>query len=270
MLEDSRLAKLHTWLVAPETRGFPLDLFLAALGEKLGAVGIPVSRISCSVLTKHPEVTVENCVWVRESGSRLRLFPHAVLQQPFFTRSPAAKVLAGARARLGSIARRAARAEQGRRRRARAWLGSIARRSPAARGVALHRGVRRRPLAVASVIARRAGEATPRRRVGRSTRPATHVACQALAKPARCSPAPDLEVRGITLGARQADQLVVGRVAWRPRDGGVRQRVAPTHPATLAVVAGRRPPAVVAVHNAIHAGHDRRSTGQRAQWVELG
>src|SRR5262249_15280081 len=73
----------------------PCD-FVTALVERLRADGIPLTRVSTSLPTKHPEVYSTNVIWTPETGSGLHMRTTAVLDTPFFINSPVADLYKGA------------------------------------------------------------------------------------------------------------------------------------------------------------------------------
>lgn len=70
--------------------------FTRGLVERLRELGLPVWRVSLSLLTKHPEVLWRTVQWHEGESVKVLDRPHERLHDPFFTRSPVALLLEGA------------------------------------------------------------------------------------------------------------------------------------------------------------------------------
>ncbi len=69
--------------------------FVRELVERLRQSGLPLWRASFSLLTKHPEVLWRTVQWREEAGVKIIERQHQTSHDPFFTRSPVAKLIEG-------------------------------------------------------------------------------------------------------------------------------------------------------------------------------
>ncbi|MCT8973302.1 adenylate/guanylate cyclase domain-containing protein [Microbaculum marinisediminis] len=79
---------LRDWILDHGHRNTDLGDFIAALGEKLNATGIPVYRISSGIPILHPLIRAESTLWVEGEGVSMRQFPQALAEDSMFTNSP--------------------------------------------------------------------------------------------------------------------------------------------------------------------------------------
>lgn len=93
-LDERFVHELTRWILAPSTRGIPIDAFLVELSLKLHAHDIRVARMRTSVTTKHPEVFVRAVMWHETLGVDVRDGLRDLLTTPTFLASPVAKVRA--------------------------------------------------------------------------------------------------------------------------------------------------------------------------------
>lgn len=93
---QSRSTVLADWLAfqayfCPET-----EAFVASLGEKLVAFGMPVKRLSVTIRTLHPELIGRSFTWWRgETGVRVAEAPRDQLTSPAYLNSPVRYVTEG-------------------------------------------------------------------------------------------------------------------------------------------------------------------------------
>jgi adenylate cyclase len=101
---------IASWLLSTECRALGAPDFLAALAERLVAAGVPLLRVSTSILTKHPEVFVANLEWRRGmSTASVTDRRHAIMGADTYRSSPVAEIHSGVdtvRARLAEGDRR--------------------------------------------------------------------------------------------------------------------------------------------------------------------
>jgi adenylate cyclase len=96
-LEPSGRAELEQWLLhAPRVEDGGVS-FVKNLAERLRALGMPLWRVSMSLLTKHPEVRWRNLQWHETEGARFVEREHQTSFDPFFTESPVALLVQGSR-----------------------------------------------------------------------------------------------------------------------------------------------------------------------------
>jgi adenylate cyclase len=88
------VAPVATWLI-DGSRGLSDEQLVEQLGARLIEAGIPVWRLSTSILTKHPEVLLLNIEWTCGHSSTLQPRRHELLGAPMYLGSPAAAIRAG-------------------------------------------------------------------------------------------------------------------------------------------------------------------------------
>lgn len=69
--------------------------FVSGLATRMRGLGLPLWRMSLSLLTKHPEVLWRTLQWREEHEVRVIDRPHWLFLEPFFTGSPVARLMAG-------------------------------------------------------------------------------------------------------------------------------------------------------------------------------
>ncbi len=87
---------METWLFDPELRRLSAPEFVTAVAERLCADGIPLTRLSTSLPTKHPELFSMNLIWTPASGCEVAKRANAVIDMAFFAASPIAELYKGA------------------------------------------------------------------------------------------------------------------------------------------------------------------------------
>lgn len=96
---------ITTWLLSTECRALPAPEFLPALAERLVAAGVPLLRVSTSILTKHPEVFVANLEWRRGMAAALVTNRrHSITGADRYRTSPVAEIHNGADTVRGRLA----------------------------------------------------------------------------------------------------------------------------------------------------------------------
>lgn len=85
------LEQITSWLVAPDTVGDPTELF-DELATRLSAAGAVLTRMSASLMTKHPDVFGKQLIWARGKGARAVLRSHAIMASAMYHNSPVAYV----------------------------------------------------------------------------------------------------------------------------------------------------------------------------------
>lgn len=96
---------ITTWLLSTECRALPAPDFLPALAEHLVAAGVPVLRLSTSMITKHPEVFVANLEWQRGMATALETARrHSITTADRYRASPVAEIHNGADTVRGRLA----------------------------------------------------------------------------------------------------------------------------------------------------------------------
>src|SRR5262249_16298206 len=95
VVEPSGTTELAEWLLhAPRVEDGGLS-FVQNLAERLRAIGMPLWRVSMSLLTKHPEVRWRNLRWHETEGAQVIQRQHQTSFDPFFTESPVALLVQG-------------------------------------------------------------------------------------------------------------------------------------------------------------------------------
>ncbi len=84
------------WLVASSQNQVSAGDLTGELCRRLAADGIPLFRVSFSLLASHPQVFARNLRWSREGGVEQIDRPHAVVRSSTYRDSPVALVLRGA------------------------------------------------------------------------------------------------------------------------------------------------------------------------------
>ena len=79
---------IRDWLLGEGARLPEANDLLAGLAERLIAIGVPVDRASTAIDTLHSEYSGVGRVWTRETGSRMRLFPHGAASEAAYRASP--------------------------------------------------------------------------------------------------------------------------------------------------------------------------------------
>ena len=87
--------EIHEWLLhaAHVADGGPS--FIRDLAARLRSLGLPLWRVSLSLLTKHPEVLWRTLQWHETDGVKILDRRHQTSQEPFFTESPVARLIQG-------------------------------------------------------------------------------------------------------------------------------------------------------------------------------
>ena len=96
VLSLANVSAIQRWLMDVPRVDDSAQTFLHALAGGLQAGGLPLSRVSFALMTMHPEVLWRTVQWSEGDGIRVVDQPHARLKDPFFTKSPVAKLRAGA------------------------------------------------------------------------------------------------------------------------------------------------------------------------------
>src|SRR5689334_15219732 len=89
------MRELHEWLLSVAHVDDGGTSFVRDLAAQLRARGLPLWRVSLSLLTKHPEVLWRTVQWHEDDGVRILDRQHKSFQDPFFTLSPVALLLRG-------------------------------------------------------------------------------------------------------------------------------------------------------------------------------
>ncbi len=79
---------LRDWILDHGHMNTDLGAFIAALGEKLVAAGVPVYRITSGIPILHPLIRAESALWIEGEGVSLRQYPLALESDKMFTNSP--------------------------------------------------------------------------------------------------------------------------------------------------------------------------------------
>src|SRR5262245_23988063 len=93
LLSDMR--EIHEWLLSAAHVADGGPSFVRDLVARLRALGLPLWRVSLSLLTKHPEVLWRTLQWHDDEGVRILDRRHQTYQDPFFTLSPVALLVRG-------------------------------------------------------------------------------------------------------------------------------------------------------------------------------
>src|SRR4029079_9691664 len=89
----SDVPAIHEWLLRAAHVADGGPSFLRDLVARLRARGLPLWRVSLSLLTKHPEVLWRNLQWSEADGVKILERQHQTMQDPFFTLSPVARLV---------------------------------------------------------------------------------------------------------------------------------------------------------------------------------
>jgi adenylate cyclase len=95
-----------TWLIRPEG-ALTLPELIAGFAERMVREGLPLWRVTCGVLTIHPEVLARGIFWRRGAGAREESRPHGIQTTSSYLDNPVALIHQG----VGALRRRLEGAE---------------------------------------------------------------------------------------------------------------------------------------------------------------
>jgi adenylate cyclase len=92
----SDVAGMQEWLLHSARVDDGGISFVREFAERVRSLGLPLWRVSMSLLTKHPEVLWRTLQWHETEGAKFVEREHRTSRDPFFTQSPVARLVAGA------------------------------------------------------------------------------------------------------------------------------------------------------------------------------